>query len=524
MLTEKLTRTQANELFADVLRSNDSKALRRLVLNDLFFCVSIACRRRDLNTDFHFDRCKEISASPDGYLDLWFREAGKSSLITFGLTIQDILNDPEETFGIFSHTRPIAKGFMVQIKREFETNTFLKSLFPDILYDNPTKDAPVWSLDAGIMVKRRGNPKEATVEAYGLVDGQPTSKHFSTLVFDDTVTRESVTSPEMIEKTTDGWALSLNLGAERVVDGIKRPCRKRYIGTRYHWNDSYKTILDRGAAKARIYYPTDLGKDDIDVLGKPTLFDRDYLLMKRRDLALFTYGCQMLQNPTADKAAGFDIDWISYYNVLKKYEGWNFYLLCDPASEKKKTSDYTTMAVIGLAEDNNYYFVDGIRDKLNLTERTTKLFELHRKWQPKSTGYERYGMQADIEHIKYVQEQEGYRFAIDEVAGQMPKNDRIRRLVPVFEQRRFYLPRKLLFQTAEGKAADFVALFVNDEYMNFPSGSHDDMLDCVSRVFDLHAVFPKLAPVEEIIMREKKYDPVAIPSSEEVYDPTYIPR
>jgi len=54
-----------------------------------------------------------VQAAPNGYLDLWGREHGKSSLITFGLTIQDILNDPEITVGIFSYSRPIAKAFLI---------------------------------------------------------------------------------------------------------------------------------------------------------------------------------------------------------------------------------------------------------------------------------------------------------------------------------------------------------------------------------------------------------------------------
>ena len=90
----------------------------------------------------------------------------------------------------------------------------------------------------------------------------------------------------------------------------------------------------------------------------------------------------------------------------------NIYLLVDPANEKKKTSDYTVMEVIGLAPDNNYYLIDAIRDRLNLTERTEKLFQFHRKYRPLKTGYEKYGMQSDIEHMKYVMEQKNYRFDI----------------------------------------------------------------------------------------------------------------
>ena len=67
-----------------------------------------------------------------------------------------------------------AKAFLAQIQRELEGNERLRRMFPDVLYDDPQNEAPSWSLDAGLIVRRRSNPPVATVEAHGLVDGQPT--------------------------------------------------------------------------------------------------------------------------------------------------------------------------------------------------------------------------------------------------------------------------------------------------------------------------------------------------------------
>ncbi len=200
---------EADKKGRDILR----EVMRDFCLRDLFYLLTRTCGRTDIDNDWLFERCMEVQQQPDGFLDLWSREHYKSTIITYGKTIQDILSDPEVTVGIFSHTKPIARAFLRQIKYELETNERLKYLFPEILYENPKKEAGNWSEDKGITVKRKSNPKEATVEAHGLVDGQPTSKHFSRLVYDDVVTRESVTSPEMIAKTTEAWALSLNLGA-----------------------------------------------------------------------------------------------------------------------------------------------------------------------------------------------------------------------------------------------------------------------------------------------------------------------
>lgn len=453
---------------------------RQLCQTDLYFLLWFGLGRTDIEKPWLLERCKEVQKNPNGYLDLWAREHYKSTIITFGMTIQDILNDPEITVGIFSHTRPIAKKFLRQIKREFEQNRLLKNLFSDILYSDPEKQSPKWSEDDGIIVRRKSNPGESTVEAWGLVDGQPTGKHFRRLVYDDVVTDKSVTTPEMIEKTTDALGLSYSLGA----NGGER----RFIGTRYHFNDTYKTVIDRGTAVPRTYPAT----EDGTVEGKPVLLSSEDLTKKRRDMGPYIFGCQMLQNPKADETQGFKREWLKYADPGEG-QGMNKYIIVDPASEKKKTSDYTVMWVIGLGQDENYYHLEVIRDRLSLTQRAETLIRLHRKWKPNGVGYEKYGMQADIEHIKAEQNRLNYRFDITELGGPMPKLDRIRRLIPKFEQGKVYLKYNEFKTNYEGKTEDLIDVFINNEYLAFPVPLHDDMLDALARILDedLHVVWPQ---------------------------------
>ncbi len=463
---------------SDEAEKNDH--LRNLCLTDLYFLLRYGLGRADIEHPWLFDRCREVQANPDGYLDLWAREHFKSSIITVGLTIQDILNDPELTFGLFSHTRPTAKAFLRQIKREFEANDQLKLWFSDILWADPAKESPKWSEDEGIIVKRKGNPKEATVEAWGVVDGQPTSKHFKRVVYDDVVTRESVTTPEMIAKVTEAWALSRNLTSEGGAT--------RYIGTRYHFNDTYREIIRRGAASPRIYPAT----VDGTVEGEPVLLTKESLAVKRRDMGPYVFGCQMLQDPKADETQGFKAEWLRYGRDFGEGGGMNKILLVDPASEKKKGSDYTAAFVLGLAQDSNIYVLDMVRDRLSLTQRADMAFALHRKWKPNHVGWEKYGLMADIEHIKDRMERENYRFEIIELGGSQPKLDRIRRLIPWFEQGRVWLPNVLHKTDYEGSVKDLVTAFVEEEYKPFPVGLHDDMLDAMSRLFDEDV--PKIWP------------------------------
>lgn len=478
----RLTLDQARLLYADVAQSKDCETLRDLCRRDLFFLLIVGLGRSDANRQWLYDRCREVEANPNGYLDLWAREHYKSTIITLAMTIQDVLKDPEITVGIFSHTRGISKAFLAQIMREFESNEFLKALFPDVLFAEPKKQSPRWSLDEGIIVRRKGNPKEATIEAWGLVDGQPTSKHYGLMVYDDVVTVESVSTPEQIAKTTQAWELSLNLGS----DGG----RTRYVGTRYHANDSYRTILARGSATPRLHAAT----DDGTAQGNPVLFTSETWAKRKRDMGPYVLACQMLQNPISEGFQSFKRDWLNHYVAQPHRDSMTIYILVDPAGEKKKGSDYTVILTVGLGADGNYYLLDAIRDRMNLTERASKVFQMVQRWKPVIVAYEKYGLQSDIEHIRHVQEQRNYRFAIMPIAGTTSKVDRIKRMVPVFEQNRMWFPVRLIFVDIEGKVRDFVREFIDDEYTAFPVSTHDDMLDCLSRIVDpaLGATFPRV--------------------------------
>jgi phage terminase large subunit-like protein len=96
--------------------------------------------------------------------------------------------------------------------------------------------------------------------------------------------------------------------------------------------------------------------------------------------------------------------------------------------------------------------------------------------------YERYGMMADIEYIRTLQEADNYRFEVTEVGGQTSKPDRIKRLIPLFEQGKVYLPETLHKTNYEGTVEDLVSIFVQQEYKPFPVSLHDDMLDALARI------------------------------------------
>lgn len=449
--------------------------------------------------------CNEVQADYNGVLDIAARGHLKSTIKTLALPIQVLLNAPETTIGIFSYTRALSKRFLGLIKQEMEQNEFLKALSWDyargkqLFWADPHKEAPPpWSQES-ITINRSGTSKEASIEAWGLIESMPVGRHFRLRLYDDVVVPETVNTPELIQKAVSALSMSQALG---MPGG-----QVTYTGTFYAHSDPHCELLRQGV-RLRLnpcYEILSLVRDEIDGQithleldpEKPVLFTRQELDDYVKGFLPKEIGTQMYCDPRAGEVTGFEEDWIQEYEESpdRIARGANVYILVDAANSKKKGSSYTAMWVVALRPDGNYYVVDGVRDRLNLDERTEALFRLHRKWQPYECRYEKYGMMVDIPHIKSVQERESYRFRIREVGGATSKDDRIERLVPLFAQGKFYLPIQMRKKRIDGTKYDLIREFKSEELLRWPACTYKDMLDSLARIAepDMPVRFPKTA-------------------------------
>jgi len=516
------------DLWEAIERGHQDAGRAWLGRNDRYYLLVRLLGRKDAVHPWLYARCREVEAAPDGHLDLWAREHYKSTIITFAGIVQEIARDPEITIGIFSHTKPVARKFLLQLKQEFESNQLLQRVYPDVFYARPTKESPTWSEEKGIVVRRRGNPKEATVEGHGLVDGQPTGAHFQLRVYDDVVTLESVNTPDQVRKTTDAWALSDNLGAA----GANGLGRAWHVGTRYSYMDTYQDILDRKVLKVRKYAATEDGL----ATGKPVLLSPEAWAHKKLTQGPAILAAQMLQDPAAGKQAMFKREWLSFMDV--RPATLNVYIMVDPAHSRKKDSDNTAMAVVGVDASGQRWLLDGYRHKMGLQQRWVALRTLRRKWlrmpgvQLVKCGYERYGMQADLEHFELEMQRDGEHFEIIELnwvsEGAQSKDDRVQRLQPDFMQHKFHLAAVCVndkgeaYETRNQKAArdagqayrifkpvyqkdeDGALYSLNkgflDEYLTYPFSAKKDMIDATSRLYDLD-------PLPPVLVDEKMLEP-----------------
>lgn len=447
------------------VQEKGAEAIRWLALRDRYFLLTCVMGRADAANRWCFDRCREVERDPDGYLDLWSRFHYKSTIITLAGSVQEILRDPDITIGILSYNNSIAQAFVDQIRVELE-KPLLVALFPDILWSKPP--ALNWSKQKGLKVRRKSNPKEPTVYGFGLTDGQATGMHFRLRIYDDVVVPASVTSPEQIQKTTEAWELSRALGT---TEGA----RAWHAGTRYHMADTYSEILHRGAAKER-------RRLCIDADGNPTLMTPETLEEVRLTMGPTTWAAQMLQNPLGSGNKTFNDDLWNVYFTAPDRNLMRVAILIDSANAKKKRSDFTTMWVIGWGRDHNYYLLDGVHDRLNLSERTAALFALVKKWRPECVFWEQIGCMSDAQHVRLEQDRLMWHFTIVEIGQKIPKDDRIRWLEPTFLAGRLWFPAKMLRRQLDGEDRDLMKDLFADEYQTHPVCRHDDMLDDLANI------------------------------------------
>jgi len=280
------------------------------------------------------------------------------------------------------------------------------------------------------------------------------------------------------------------------------------IQTRWHEDDLSGWLLDEAKKDGEQWDVVSLPAVNEGVALWPEWYGLERLDAIKSVIGARDWSALYQQNPVPDGGGAFRREWVQFYSETPAdiVKGCNVYMLVDAANEKRKTSDYTSIWIVALNSDGNYYVVDMVRDRLNLTQRGDIVMRLHRKWKPRQVRYERYGLMADVQYIKTVQGHENYRFEITEVAGQTAKNDRIKRLVPIFEGRKFYMPDTLHKTDVEGKTHDLVSDFIEQELLSFPVARHDDMMDALSRIAepDLPLVWPQIPEEPQRYDRYKK--------------------
>ena len=257
--------------------------------------------------------------------------------------------------------------------------------------------------------------------------------------------------------------------------------------------------------------------------GEPVFLEQKRWEEIKKTTSTYTVACQQLLNPIAGSDVSFKEEWWNEWEI-RPYT-LNAYIMCDPAHSRKRESNRTAIAVVGIDGNYNKFLLDGVCHRLSLSERWEALKMLRTKWKRApgirevKVGYERYGAQSDIEHFKEMMRIDGSSFPVYELnwtggGGSQSKRDRIQRLEPDLKDGSFFWPYptdknrltslqidvkerkqdflisgKIMRKDENGKLYDLVKWVKDNEYSLFPS-VHPDFLDALSRIYDMDAAPP----------------------------------
>jgi len=402
-------------------------------------------------------------------LYLGFRTLWKSSIITKLHTIQLIINFPNIHTVLAHNGQETSSDNLESIKNLLRSDP-LKTWFPELIPD--TKD---WGNRSGFSVDNRtdGGRSEDTLEAVG-IGTEITGKHWQIAKKNDLVTEDSINTEDQIKKTGD-WDDRFNVG---LFDDPHMPIQD-YEGTRYHFSDLYSKLKGNPRIKL-IEIPLE------DSEGNPTVacrFSREDIKEIKANTSGWTFSCQHLLKPEDPEKARFKKEFILYWGKIPV--GTKNILVVDPASERKKRSDYTVMEVIGLCDDKRFLRY-GIRDKLSPTQRIQRAIGLIKEFGIRDILWEAIGFQTtDCFYLEEQRRKEHLVFTIHEIKShQVAKNDRIFSLIPQYEEGRWLWPDKgtvIENRVFDGRQYDFTE-DMEAEALQFPHCEHDDILDAMTFV------------------------------------------
>ena len=478
-----------NTARADDDAESATSIIRTMSKDDLFFLMYFTLGITAVNHPFLLDRVHEVADGSNNCVDLWARVHYKSLIKTYAANIQRIIKNPAIRICIFSETVTLATAFVAQIKLTFEKCGLLLSSFEDVFFSNPGSNAPKWTNQA-LTVKRKIIHKECTLEAWGL-DNQPISRHYDWIDYDDVETQNTVATAEQANKLEYNFRLSLNL--------LEASGEKTITGTPYSHAGFFERIRDDGYT-----FRMRPGREGGLMKGRSVLLTEEEHAGKLRDMGEYVYSCQILLNPIPEGRQVFKVEDLRYY---KNTPGIISKVMIVDAAKDNDDSDYTVITCVGRDRLDTWFLLDMVRDRLDLSSTAAAIFRMVEDWGITRVFYEEVAMQRDCEYIREKMKDISMFFSLVSIkpTPRMHKNDRIKRLQPIFQEHRWRLPETLPY-----KGRDLVQEFIKEEYMLFPVSKYDDMLDCLAYTQDEQVVVPRPGRnTRTVIPRNMRGDPLA---------------
>jgi predicted phage terminase large subunit-like protein len=179
-----------------------------------------------------------------------------------------------------------------------------------------------------------------------------------------------------------------------------------------------------------------------------------------------------------------DVRWYSRDKLWNRRSIFNFYITTDFATSSKQTADYSVISVWAYNSNGDWFWVDGVCQRMTMDKSIDHLFRLAQKYKPQQVGVEITGQQQGF--IAWIQREQlnrnvWFNFASSSKSNEpgirpiVDKLSRFNLVVPWFKAGKMYFPEEL-------KAEEIMALFMGQIKLATISGlkGKDDCIDTIS--------------------------------------------
>lgn len=442
------------------------------------------------------------------------RGVGKSGLITGARTVQELIQNRNASIGIANESQDKAKGFLAQIKTQFESNEFLQLLFPECI---PNFREVVWAADKIFINRSKGNSDAVNPSVVAVGAGSQTAGfHCGHWIVDDLI------SDDAAENALAGLRTEIdkaNRWVTRLPPLLKNPARDpmTFVYTPWFLEDTYHFIeetfsygedpkefdwilehpngdtqtirLERRGDVAKFRLPA------IDEAGRPLFPERYDLeeLDKLRKADPYFYQSQYLLNPSGGSAAEFRPEWLKEFEKVNKnqirfrnedgrYEYANvrdltIIMSVDPAISKSEKAARSAITIVG-TDGRRQFLLEAWARRVGATDLATQILNFFFDYPGvyriviESVAYQ----QALFEVLQLVARERNVQGRLPlyehKTGSKTKKEVRILGLEPYFRKGSFYY--------CPSDQHDFF-----NEYSNYPHVKTVDLLDALSFQKDL---------------------------------------
>lgn len=403
---------------------------------------------------------KKLVLIPRGHL--------KTAIVTKALSIKWILNDPNVRILLANQVWDKSREMLSEIKGHLEGKSELPKIFGDFVSGR-------WNEEKIEVAQRSKSLAAATITTTG-VEAEMTSTHFDKIILDDLMGLQNYKTKEQRDKVRAFYRSMINL--------LEPDGQMIVIGTRWHLDDLYQTIIDNESdyydimvravvEDGRIIFPKkfNLKFDTVKKQWAPVAEKcMDYIQFLKQSTGADFFS-QYMNNPTDDENQLFKT---SYFKKYTDRPANLFTVMCvDPAITEKQYGDYTGIVVAGRAPDGKIYVLDTLRGRWGSPkEIVDHICVMRDKWKPDVVAIEENGFQKALRMwIEDEMKRSGVFFPIETIKSPVTrggdvKEYRIKALEP-------YYRNGMVFHQSWMKDLE-------EELSQFPRAKHDDLSDALS--------------------------------------------